>query len=376
MVAAVGDVCIVRDSARKAFAGVAHEFARADTVIGNCERPYGESSPCDDGDCHACAFRVARFAAFACANNHAMDEGPDALQRTLRLLQRHGIATAGAGRNLADATRTAFITVNDVRVAIVARTAVAKHAHVAATDRPGVALLGVTTEYRNVEGQPGSPPQVITTADATGLAELCASVSAARAAADCVLVSLHGGVHFLPYVVADYERAVARAVIDAGAHAVLGHHQHILKGVELHRGRPILYGLGNFICDAHIDDDQMARYEADFNRRYLGYGLRRTASYPTYPFHPLARLTMIARLHIDVARDHIEAEVVPCTIERNGLPMAHAPRSSQAAPVWRYLQQANRHIDSNAEIVITGHDDDARALVRERAMCVRGDACR
>jgi hypothetical protein len=76
---------------------------------------------------------------------------------------------------------------------------------------------------------------------------------------------------------------------------------------------------------------------------------------------------MIARLHIDMTHDRVEAELVPCTIERDGLPTAHAPQSRHAAPVWRYLEQANRYIDSNAEIVIDDDEGHERAVVRERA---------
>jgi poly-gamma-glutamate synthesis protein (capsule biosynthesis protein) len=75
-----------------------------------------------------------------------------------------------------------------------------------------------------------------------------------REQVDFVAVSLHWGIHFVPGVIADYQREVGRAAIDAGADMILGHHAHILKGVDIYRGKPIFYSLCNFAMDLHIDE--------------------------------------------------------------------------------------------------------------------------
>ena len=53
--------------------------------------------------------------------------------------------------------------------------------------------------------------------------------------------------------VADYESVLARAAIDAGADVVLGHHQHIIKPIEIYRGRAIFHGMGNFAMDVYME---------------------------------------------------------------------------------------------------------------------------
>ncbi len=55
-------------------------------------------------------------------------------------------------------------------------------------------------------------------------------------------------------MIADYQRDVGRAAIDAGADVILGHHAHILKGVDVYKGKPIFYSLCNFAMDLHMDE--------------------------------------------------------------------------------------------------------------------------
>lgn len=83
-------------------------------------------------------------------------------------------------------------------------------------------------------------------AEQTSLARAVAAVRDAASAADVVIVALHKGLVHEPARIADYEREVSHAMVDAGAQAVVSHHAHIGKGIEIYRGRPILHGLGNF----------------------------------------------------------------------------------------------------------------------------------
>ena len=59
---------------------------------------------------------------------------------------------------------------------------------------------------------------------------------------DVVVVVFHKGMVRIPVKLAHYERQVSRAAIDAGADAVIGHHAHVLRGVEVYKGRPIYHG--------------------------------------------------------------------------------------------------------------------------------------
>ena len=151
------------------------------------------------------------------------------------------------------------------------------------------------------------------------LAAMQADIRAARELADVVLVSHHWGIHFVRAVIADYQREVARAAVDAGADAVLGHHAHILKGIESIEGKPVFYSLCNFATDLRMTPEHAARpsfreiqklgenWEPDFDS--------------LYNFPPASRLSMIARLHIADGRIR----------EAGFLPVLHRPRRGAAA---------------------------------------------
>jgi poly-gamma-glutamate synthesis protein (capsule biosynthesis protein) len=95
------------------------------------------------------------------------------------------------------------------------------------------------------------------------LAALLAAIGRARAEADIVLLSLHWGIHMVKGSLADYQREVAHASIEAGADAIFGHHPHIMKGVEIYRGKPIFYSLGNFAIEQpHVWDPAILQTES------------------------------------------------------------------------------------------------------------------
>ena len=83
----------------------------------------------------------------------------------------------------------------------------------------------------------GNPCRIHTWANEDDLRALVEQIRELKRQADVVVVSMHWGIHFVPAVIADYQRQVARAAVDAGADLILGHHAHILKGVEVYRRR-------------------------------------------------------------------------------------------------------------------------------------------
>ena len=110
--------------------------------------------------------------------------------------------------------------------------------------------------------------QVRTAPNAKDVAAMVRWVHEARGLADLVLVSLHAheqlGAKDVP---AEFMGAFARAMIDAGADLVVGHGPHLLRGLELYKGKPIFYSLGNFIGQnelvAKIPADGYERFRAE-----------------------------------------------------------------------------------------------------------------
>jgi poly-gamma-glutamate capsule biosynthesis protein CapA/YwtB (metallophosphatase superfamily) len=167
------------------------------------------------------------------ANNHVLDWGHAGLAETIATLQRAGLRTAGAGRDAEEAAAPAVIEwAAGGRLLVFA---CATHdcgvppGWAAGPQQPGVNLLADLSRQ---------------SCDA-----IARQVAAARRPGDCVVVSIHWGGNW-GHGVSREERAFAHRLIDAGAADVLhGHSSHHPRGMELYRGRAILYGCGDLIND-------------------------------------------------------------------------------------------------------------------------------
>lgn len=156
------------------------------------------------------------------ANNHGYDQGPDGLLDSLRNMRRAGVLAVGAGRDAAEADAPRYVEANGWTIAIVGVGEVLDPlTQVATEDRPGT----------SVGHDFGRALRAIREADAN---------------ADLVLVTIHWGVE-LDTVPRDYQVQEARAMIEAGADAIFGHHSHRLQPMDTYQDRPIFYGLGNFV---------------------------------------------------------------------------------------------------------------------------------
>ena len=155
-------------------------------------------------------------------NNHIGDAGPVGLLQTLANLDKYGIRHSGAGRNLAAARTPAIMTVDGVKVAILSYDTIAKY-YAAGTNKAGSAQLTA--------------------------ANVKVDVAAARkAGAQIVIVYPHWGTEYSPRPFSA-EQSLAHAVIDAGADMIIGNHAHWVGAMEIYKGRPIWYALGNFVFD-------------------------------------------------------------------------------------------------------------------------------
>ena len=112
--------------------------------------------------------------------------------------------------------------------------------------RAGCAYVQVLTHYELDHASPGGPPSVYTFAEPKTLDAMVADIEALRPKVEVLAVALHKGLGHTPATVGMYERQIAKSAIDAGADVVVGHHAHILQGMEIYRDRPIFHGLGNF----------------------------------------------------------------------------------------------------------------------------------
>jgi poly-gamma-glutamate capsule biosynthesis protein CapA/YwtB (metallophosphatase superfamily) len=160
----------------------------------------------------------ARVSIVNLANNHIADYGREGMEDTMRNLEAVGIRYVGAGRNLAEARQPVILEKNGVRIA----------------------FLGYYGggEFAATERLPGFAPRRSRI--------VVEDVRKARVEADYVVVNFHWGVERAEHPEPE-QMVLARQVIDAGADLIVGHHPHVLQGIESYRGKHIVYSLGNFV---------------------------------------------------------------------------------------------------------------------------------
>jgi poly-gamma-glutamate capsule biosynthesis protein CapA/YwtB (metallophosphatase superfamily) len=364
---AVGDVMVKREEPVTIMAHVWDVLADPGNIsFANCESTYAvnaSKNPATRGVVLAHPKNVEALKCFdvmSFANNHHLDAGYEAFFETLEHLAAAGIAVCGAGKDLDEARRPTVVERNGVRVAFLGYSSILFPGYEAGRGKPGCAPLRADTYYKLVEvEQPGSRPEILTFTDRHDLAAMVEDVRRAKEVADVVVVSPHWGIHFLPVDVADYETEAARAAIDAGADAVLGHHQHILKGVQVYKGKPIFHGMGNFALDVYMAQHQDSPALQEMRARYPDYAVGHRDETPTYPFHPEARRTGIFKCRV---RDGqvVGASVVPCMINGDGQPVPLRAGQPDFDVVTAYLAEISRRAGFDTRFEV--RDDELAVL--------------
>lgn len=166
------------------------------------------------------------------ANNHVLDWGYEGLSDTLNTLAGAGIPTAGAGRNSADAAQPVLLKRNCPRMLVFAW---------------GMESSGVAAEWAAGPAQPGV--NFLPDLSAASLQCVADTVHVTKRPGDLATASLHWGSNW-GYDITREQRSFAHALIDeAGIDIVHGHSSHHPRGIEVYRGKPILYGCGDLIND-------------------------------------------------------------------------------------------------------------------------------
>jgi poly-gamma-glutamate capsule biosynthesis protein CapA/YwtB (metallophosphatase superfamily) len=182
--------------------------------------------------------RTARIDACSLANNHTLDFEEQGLLDTLEHLDAAGIRHAGAGPNQEEAADPAILTVpanHTHRAALLAFTD-NEPSFAAGTDRPGTNYLPVSLK-----------PDVLRRVER--------AVAAARGmGVDTVIFSNHWGPNMVQRPKKIFRR-FAHAVIDRGVDIYYGHSAHVFQGVEIYRGKPIIYDTGDFIDDYAVNPE-------------------------------------------------------------------------------------------------------------------------
>lgn len=337
-----GDLVLDEPDAGHWLSGIAPALQGADVAVGHLEVPHTRRGVELAGDVPAPgappenlpAVAEAGFDMLSLAGNHIADCGPEGIEDTTAALDDLGIAHAGAALSLAAARRPARIEARGRRIALLSYNCVGPELAWAAEDRAGAAYLRVLS----ADGSPIAPAAPLQAVAEDAFETLRGDIEQARRTADIVLVALHKGIVHVPARLAPYEQPLGQAAIDAGADAVLGHHAHIVKGIELYRGRPIFHGLGNgCVVTSALSPSQDHPARAEWaERRKVLFGFEPDPAYHLAPFHPEAVNAMLGKL---AWREDgtLHVGIIPVDVEPPGRPvLASAERGEQ---IFRYVER-------------------------------------
>lgn len=230
------------------------------------------------------------------ANNHSLDFGYDGFLDTLNYLDEGDIKRVGGGKNKEEALKGVVIDKNGYKVGILAFSRVIPSVDWYATNnRPG--LLGLYDSH---------------------VKHVLERITEMKKEVDILVLSVHWGVE-LSTVPRDEEIILAKKLIDAGADIIMGHHPHVLQGIEIYKGKPIFYSLGNFV-----------------------FGVK----------NELTSNTMIAQInYTDGKVDYIK--IVPCTIVGGRpIPVEDEKRLEKIAEINLLSKKFNTKINSHGIIKI------------------------
>ena len=307
---AIGDIAVNRDQPDSIFELVNADIQKADFAFAQIEAIYaksgevnvsGTSSPLRGDPENVAAIGRAGFNLASFASNHCMDYGFSAFRETIQHFKNvPGMNIFGAGENLAEARKPVIVEHNGNKIGWLAYCSILPIRYWADIDRPGCAPARARTIYETLEpDQPGTPPRILTYPHDEDLANMMSDIKSLKEKVDVVIVSMHWGLHFKEGELATYETKYAKLAIDAGADVILGHHQHILKPVEIYKGKPIFYGLANFAFDMYYQPGELEKPERIERRQRLHPGWTHDPSYPTFPFPVDSRKGMAVFLDIE-----------------------------------------------------------------------------
>jgi hypothetical protein len=351
---AVGDISLGLPDAKRFFELTAPTLKQADLVVGQVEHVFtdrpiktssGSAPPCDPQNMAALPFAGLTVATLA--GNHVWDSGPPGIEDTVGGLKNYGIATVGAGMNIDEAKKPAIIEKQGTRIGFLDYNCVGPKETWAGREKAGCAFVYIITYYELDYACPGGPPTIYTFPEPKSFGAMFDDVRNLRGRCDILVVSFHKGLVHTPVKLARYEQEVSHAAVDAGADLVLSHHAHILKGIEVYRGKVIFHGLGNFVnVVRHLTEDPAAGRDQWAKRRKEIFGFEPDPEYPPYyPFHPEAKYTIVAKCLIE-GRAITRVSYLPCLINKQGQPeiLEHDGRGKQ---VFDYMEAITRKADLN-----------------------------
>lgn len=208
----------------------------ADISIGNLECVVGRSGKKEDkpytfmANPRVIPVLKRHLSAVSLANNHSADFGTQAFSQMLDLFDKDGLRYFGAGRNISEAHQPILFTVKGKQIAVLGYNEFFPRSFEALDDRPGIAWSEDDYVIYDIKQ------------------------AREKYQADYVIVFPHWGIEH-EKIASTRQVHLAHLMIENGADAVIGGHPHVTQNIEIYKGKPIFYSLGNFVFNGFDDDD-------------------------------------------------------------------------------------------------------------------------
>jgi len=351
----VGDIILDLDNHDSAFTNVKHILRQGDVVFANCDQSFSDlgDSPnsfwpiyvsavphaASMADCVADAgFTILNF-----GNNHSLDWGYEAAFDCLDQVKKRGMTPFGFGKNITEARKPAIIEKEGSTIGFLNYCSIGPEGYEATEHRPGHTPMRVHTYYDQWDPQPGTPAITRTFPNRDDLAALLEDVRSLRDKVDVLVCTFHWGVHYVLEVIADYEKEVAHAAIDAGADLVFGQHAHLPKGIEVYNGKAILYGMHNFCSPGEWMPPAKqpgSKYPESYKWDWTEHGEKFKSLFGDVDPEE-KRQTLIARVTIDDG-DITRVAYTPCWLNDRNEPTALKADDPRATNVFEHFKKISK----------------------------------
>ncbi len=351
----VGDIILDAPEPEKYFDTSKDLLKAADIAVGNMEDPHTDRPSWSNMESHSApasalenlsAFRYAGFDVATIGGNHCFDQGAYGILDPIEYFRSCGIATCGSGANCDEARKPAIVERKGIRTAFLHYNLTGPRECYATVMKAGCAYIRIATAYCNDRAEPGgSPSAIYTIADPRGKKNMADDILAAKKAADHVIVYFHSGSPGKA-LLNQYELDLTHYAVDMGAAAVLCCHTHAIASIEIYRGKPIYYGLGNFVTVTGAMDPDAPNARQRRTNFYGWPGIQPWWDFdvfkmlgpgdvPNYPFAEYSRNTMIAKLEFN-KEGLLSAGFIPCWINDAAQPTP-VTRDGKGREVVEYI---------------------------------------
>ena len=296
------------------------------------------------------------------ASNHALDYGRVHFLNTIQYLRDAGLEVIGAGENEEDARKYSIIERDGTKIAFLGYCTILPQDYWAQESRPGMNPARGHTYYEQIEhDQPGTPCRIHSWAHKEDKARMLEDIKKAKQQADIVVVSMHWGIHFTEAEIAEYQFEYAHEAIDAGADLILGHHAHILKPIEVYKGKVIFYSLGNFAMEDPnnmLRDKKTLRQDMRTSKKHQemakirkGFGTGNAKK--TFPED--CYYTMIAKIEI-MDKQITKVSYLPTYIPDDFAPYVVKPEDPMFDTINTYMRKINDIMEIKINYTVDGEE--------------------